>query len=196
MNHERCWKVEREIIYGCRYIFLWPFEDNCILMALLSLDENALDSYERLHWTWRMNVLMRAFATLNFKLKQLFRLLASQRKSQWKGLMKVSWWSNKISFLSSWPNDATQKNHFIQVIGAKERTLEEVSFDAITTHTWQAKIFISTIAGNDLIYNLFLFYFVSGIVLLNCIKDTNICIDCDFTWSYSCLSRFGSSGKL
>lgn len=39
------------------------------------------------------------------------------------------------------------------------------------------------------------FCFISGIILFYCIKDTNICIDCDFTWSYSCLSRFGSSGK-
>lgn len=38
--------------------------------------------------------------------------------------------------------------------------------------------------------------FISGIILLNCIKNINICIDCDFTWSYSSLSCLGSSGEI
>lgn len=45
-------------------------------------------------------------------------------------------------------------------------------------------------------FSLCFFSLFPGIILFNCIKDTNICIDCDFTWSYSCLSRSGSSGKL
>lgn len=42
---------------------------------------------------------------------------------------------------------------------------------------------------------IFMVYYFTGIVLFNRIKDINICIDCDFTGSYSSLSCFRSSGK-
>lgn len=86
----------------------------------------------------------------------------------------------------------------VQVIGRKGRTRK--SRLLLSRNNWQAKIFIfinSTFARHNLDFWVIYFFsaLFSGIILFNCIKDTNICIDCDFTWSYSCLSRFGSSGK-
>lgn len=51
----------------------------------------------------------------------------------------------------------------------------------------------------ELLWNLLIkycFFFISGFILFYSIKNVNICINCDLTWSYCSLSCIGSSGKI